>query len=369
MCPKGTTAPSGRPRCRNTAPAQDYTTGSIPGSPDAPAWPPIFAGPHPLASTGRSLLGQLALQPGKHPGIVVVHGFNTHGIASVIRWAAMLAANGYNVLAADQRNFSFEYSAGDGYPDWLQTFGWKEAEDALAMGRFPAAQPGVSSIGVVGWSLGAQDTVLALALDGREVPSRRVFSAGLQWSGPADQNTQIYSTAVPPACQTPACTRPATDALIAVVVPPYTEATSARRSRTRRPTIGRPYAILTHEADLSRAGARAGALARLLRGRRPAGATIPRDHDGRLPGGESAATHARDFPRQPCLFLRSMVAATGRSAVLQDGAARGEWRHSDRDDADRESHAGWRTGALAAHRSGRTDARVCRSRRRRPSRP
>src|SRR5690242_8101181 len=26
----------------NTAPTQDYTTGSIPGSPDAPAWPPWF---------------------------------------------------------------------------------------------------------------------------------------------------------------------------------------------------------------------------------------------------------------------------------------------------------------------------------------
>jgi hypothetical protein len=58
------------------------------------------------------------------------------------------------------------------------------------MGRFLAAQPGVRSIGVVGWSLGAQDTVLALALDGREAPKRRVFSAGLQWSGPADHSLQ-----------------------------------------------------------------------------------------------------------------------------------------------------------------------------------
>ena len=247
--PQGYDSAFGPAAVLNTAPAQDYTTGSIPGSPDAPAWPPIFKPVRIHSLDGAPLLGQLALQPGKHPGIVVVHGFNTHGIASVIRWAAMLAANGYNVLAADQRNFSFEYSAGDGYPDWLQTFGWKEAEDVLAMGRFLAAQPGVSSIGVVGWSLGAQDTVLALALDGREVPKRRVFSAGLQWSGPADQNTQIYSTAVPPACQTPACTYPATDALITLVVPPYTYTDVCQALADAATYYGTTsYAILTHEA-------------------------------------------------------------------------------------------------------------------------
>src|SRR2546422_5103561 len=233
----------------NTAPAQDYTTGSIPGSPDAPAWPPIFKPVLLHSLDGAPLLGQLALQPGKHAGIVVVHGFNTHGNLSVIRWAAMLAANGYNVLAADQRDFNFEWSAGYGYPDWLQTFGWKEAEDVLAMGRFLAAQPGVTSVGVVGFSLGAQDTVLALALDGQEAPGRAVFSAGLQWSGPADQNTQIYSTAVPPACQTPACTYPATDALITLVVPPYTYTDVCQALAAAAAYYGTtPYAILTHEA-------------------------------------------------------------------------------------------------------------------------
>ena len=113
--PQGYDTAFGPAAVLNTAPAQDYTTGSIPGSPDAPTWPPIFKPVRIHSLDGAPLLGQLALQPGKHPGIVVVHGFNTHGIASVIRWAAMLATNGYNVLAADQRNFSFEYSAGDGY--------------------------------------------------------------------------------------------------------------------------------------------------------------------------------------------------------------------------------------------------------------
>ena len=158
----------------------------------------------------------LALQPGSRAGVVVVHGFNTHGNLSVIRWAAMLHKNGYNVLAADQRDFSFEYPAGYGHPRFPQTFGWKEAEDVVAAGRYLKAQPGVTTVGVVGFSAGAQNTVLALAQSG---PS--VFAAGLTFSAPADQDTQIYSTASPPDCETPACTYPATDGLILLVVPPY----------------------------------------------------------------------------------------------------------------------------------------------------
>jgi dienelactone hydrolase len=203
----------------NTAPAQDYTTGSIPGSPDAPAWPAAFQPVLFSSADGAPLLGQLGLHPGKRPGVVVVHGFNTHGYASVVRWAATLYAAGYNVLAADQRDFSFAYSAGLGYPTWQQTFGWKESEDVQAAGRYLAAQAGVGSVGLVGFSEGGQNTVLALALDA--AARHRVFAAGLQFSGPADQSTQIYSTAVPPGCETPLCTYPATEALALLVVPPY----------------------------------------------------------------------------------------------------------------------------------------------------
>jgi dienelactone hydrolase len=131
----------------------------------------------------------------------------------------MLYAAGYDVLAADQRDFSFAYSAGLGYPAWQQTFGWKESEDVLAAGRYLATQAGVGSVGLVGFSEGGQNTVLALALDADS--RHRVFAAGFQFSGPADQSTQIYSTAVPPGCQTPLCTYPATEALALLVVPPY----------------------------------------------------------------------------------------------------------------------------------------------------
>ena len=194
----------------NTAPAEDYTSGSIPGSPDYPAWPTAFSQVLFHSADGAPLLGMLALHPGTHPGVVVAHGFNTHGYASVIRWAALLYARGYDVLAADQRDFAFESQAGYGYPSWLQTFGWKEAQDVLAAGTYLPAQPGTSAIGVVGFSEGAQNTVLALAQD-----ARHVFSAGLAFSGPADQDTQISTN--------PA----ATDALVALVTPSETTACGA----------------------------------------------------------------------------------------------------------------------------------------------
>jgi dienelactone hydrolase len=233
----------------NTAPAQDYTSGSIPGSPDHPEWPAPFHGVLLHSADGAPLLGRLALHPGAtRPGVVVVHGFNTNGKESVIRWAAMLYANGYHVLAADQRDFKAEYDAGYGYPDWLQTFGWKESEDVLAAGRYLAAQPGVGPIGVMGFSLGAQDTVLALALDGARSPGHRVFSAGLAYSGPADQNTQIYSTAVPPGCETPFCTFPTTTALALLVVPPYSTGDPCRILDAAAAYYGSDaYSILSRE--------------------------------------------------------------------------------------------------------------------------
>ena len=219
----------------NTAPAEDYTTGSIPDSPDYPAWPAGFAQVLFTSGDGAPLFGMLALHRGQHPGIVVVHGFNTHGYASVIRWAAMLYARGYDVLAADQRDFFFESQAGYGYPNWLQTFGWKESADVYAAGRYLGAQPGVTSVGAMGFSEGAQNTVLALALD--QAAHTHVFSAGLTFSGPADQNTQITTNPT------------ATDALVALVTPHETSACGALADAAAYyGTTG--FAILAHETAM-----------------------------------------------------------------------------------------------------------------------
>jgi dienelactone hydrolase len=213
----------------NTLPAEDYTTGSIPDSPDYPAWPGAFSQVLFHSGDGAPLFGMMALHTGHHPGIVVVHGFNTHGYASVIRWAALLYARGYNVLAADQRDFFFESQANYGYPNWLQTFGWKESQDVLAAGQYLKSQPGVYTVGVVGFSEGAQNTVFALADD-----PGHVFSAGLTFSGPADQNTQISTDPV------------ATDALVALVTPHETSACGALAdAASYYGTTG--FEILAHE--------------------------------------------------------------------------------------------------------------------------
>jgi predicted alpha/beta hydrolase len=230
----------------NDLPAEDFTSGSIPGSPDNPPWPPEFKPVVLRSADGARLTGYLAMAPGRHPGVVVAHGFNTHGDESVIRWAALLAHDGYDVLAADQRDFAAEYSAGYGYPSYPQTFGFKEAEDVLAAGRYLRAQPGVASVGLVGFSEGAQNAILAAALD-----STRTFAAVLTFSGPADQDTQIYSTAAPPACSTPACSYPLTDALTALVVPPYDYSDPCQvldYAASWYHTT--PYAILAHETAM-----------------------------------------------------------------------------------------------------------------------
>jgi hypothetical protein len=200
---------------RNDFPVEDYTDGSVPGTPDAPAFPPSFRAVTLRSPDGAEFFAEVALQPHPSPAVVVVPGFNTNSKESVVRWAAMLADDGYSVIAADQRDFAAEYQAGDGYPAFVQTFGWKEAEDVVTAARYLAAQRGVRSLGIVGVSEGAQNAILAMA----DAPG--LFAAGITFSAPADQDTQIYSTAVPPGCASPACAYPATDALVDLVVPPY----------------------------------------------------------------------------------------------------------------------------------------------------
>jgi dienelactone hydrolase len=202
----------------NDFPAQDYTSGSIPGSPDSPNFPPPFHEVVLTSPDGAKFFAWVAMHPGERPAVEVVPGFNTHSSRSVVRWAAMLSHNGYDVIAADQRDYSAEYTAGYGYPKDPQTFGWKESLDVVTAGRYLAAQPGVRSLGIVGFSEGGQNTVLAMA----QAPG--LYAAGLTFSGPATQDTQIYSTAVPKDCTTPACSYPVTDGLVAAVVPPYDDA-------------------------------------------------------------------------------------------------------------------------------------------------
>src|SRR5204863_8597261 len=70
----------------------------------------------------------------------------------------------------------------------------------------------------------------------------------LQFGGPADQDTQIYAAAVPAGCSTPFCTYPATDALVQLVVPPYTQADVCTvLTRSAASYGGDGFGVLSHE--------------------------------------------------------------------------------------------------------------------------
>jgi len=89
--------------------------------------------------------------------------------------------------------------------------------------------------------------VLALALDAQA--KHHVFAAGLTFSAPADQDTQIYSTAVPAGCQTPLCTYPVTDTLVALVTPQESSAcTALSDAAAYYGTTG--FSILSHETAM-----------------------------------------------------------------------------------------------------------------------
>ncbi|MBT8086218.1 MAG: hypothetical protein HKN35_01885 [Woeseia sp.] len=135
---------------------------------------------------GTPLHAFAALRPGA-PGIVVMHGFNTNGKYSIVRYAAFLYANGYSVIAPDHRDMGREWARGGSYHSdgtrHGQTLGWKEAQDLLTAAEWLNAN-GTTEIGVLGFSEGAQNTILALGID-----YKGVIDTALTFSAPADQKT------------------------------------------------------------------------------------------------------------------------------------------------------------------------------------
>lgn len=179
-------------------PATDTSTGTccagpVPDQPPladlAPPfadWPEGFEQVELASADGTPLHAHAAITPGA-PGVVVMHGFNTNGRWSVVRYAAALHANGFSVIAPDHRDMGREWERGGSWhPDGTrhgQSLGWKEAQDLLAAAAH-LRDRGTARIGVLGFSEGAQNTLLALGqdLDG-------LVDAVLTFSGPADQAT------------------------------------------------------------------------------------------------------------------------------------------------------------------------------------
>lgn len=177
-------------------PVTDTTTGTcctgpVPDQPPladlAPpfaAWPDTFDLIELASPDGTPLHAYVSIVPGA-PGVVVMHGFNTNGKYSAVRYAAFLRANGYSVIAPDHRDMGREWDRGGSWhPDGTrhgQTLGWKEAEDLLAAAA-ELADHGVEAIGVLGFSEGAQNTILALGRD-----HDGLIDAAITFSPPADQ--------------------------------------------------------------------------------------------------------------------------------------------------------------------------------------
>ena len=137
---------------------------------------------------GTPLHAYVAMHDGA-PGVLVMHGFNTNGKWSVVRYAAALHANGFSVIVPDHRDMGREWARGGSW--WPeddrhgQTLGWKEAEDLLVAAA-ELRRRGADGVGVLGFSEGAQNTMLAL---GRDLDG--LIDTALTFSGPADQLTQV----------------------------------------------------------------------------------------------------------------------------------------------------------------------------------
>lgn len=139
------------------------------------------------SADGTPLHAFVSIVPGA-PGVVVAQGFNTNGKYSIVRYAAFLRANGYSVIAPDHRDMGREWTRGGSWdPSGErrgQTLGWKEAQDFLAAAR-ELRDRGAPAVGMLGFSEGGQNTLLALAGD-----HDGLLDAVMTFSGPADQATQ-----------------------------------------------------------------------------------------------------------------------------------------------------------------------------------
>lgn len=115
------------------------------------------------------------------PGLVISHGYmgskNDHYIISTALTA--YAGWGFNVLAIDLRDFGRSQSLAFN----PTSFGWKEGEDLLAAAKYLGDMPGVTTVGVTGFSLGAVSTMRA-AYMARDFPY--LTGGAIAWNGASD---------------------------------------------------------------------------------------------------------------------------------------------------------------------------------------
>jgi predicted alpha/beta-fold hydrolase len=119
------------------------------------------------------------------PAIVMSHGFmgskNDHYI---IDSAITAYGWGFNVLGIDLRNFGRSQSLAHS----PTTAGWKEGEDLLAAAKYLGEMPEVTSVGIMGFSMGAGSTMRA-AYMAKEYPY--LTGGAIAWNGYSDARRMI----------------------------------------------------------------------------------------------------------------------------------------------------------------------------------
>ncbi|MFH1149116.1 MAG: alpha/beta fold hydrolase [Actinomycetota bacterium] len=127
------------------------------------------------------------------PAIVMSHGFmgskNDHYI---IDSAITAYGWGFNVLGIDLRNFGRSQAL----THTPTSAGWKEGEDLLAAAKYLGEMPEVTSVGIMGFSMGAGSTMRA-AYMAKEYPY--LTGGAIAWNGYSDAGRMIeYIGTKPP---------------------------------------------------------------------------------------------------------------------------------------------------------------------------
>jgi alpha-beta hydrolase superfamily lysophospholipase len=137
------------------------------------------------AADGARLAGVIARHGDNRPrpGIVLVPGMTqTKDLKFMVEVAELFARNGWHVLAIDLRGHGRSRRLSPA----LITMGWKETEDVIGAVRYLRQQRNVSSVAVMGFSMGGRSLVKAMARD-----EEGLISAGIAVTAPLAATTPV----------------------------------------------------------------------------------------------------------------------------------------------------------------------------------
>lgn len=133
-------------------------------------YPPFFEPVVFESRDGTPICGLVALQETESPkpALLIVHGLfsskNSHSILTIALHAYY--DWGFNVMVIDLRNFG-DSARFSGAPT---TWGYRESDDILAASAFLSSLEKVSTVGVLGISMGAASSIIAAGLSGWDGP-------------------------------------------------------------------------------------------------------------------------------------------------------------------------------------------------------